>query len=344
MKKKLFLGVILTTCIYMCTACGETNEHVAQGMQYVEENQYQDAVSSFEKAKDKGEDARQVYRGLGIAYMGLADYESAIEAFLEALGSSNGILDSMDYDINYYLAAAYYKNGQLKECESTYDSIIDLDSRDAIAYELRGKIRLEMGRYEEAMEDFDKAIALEEKDYDMLLEIYKVLETEGYGEAGRGYLEKALEEGKKSMTETQKGMMYYFMGEYETARQILEKEKNSGKQAVTYLGMTYEKLGDYNYACSLYNNYLLAEPDATLYNQLGMCKLQMEEYEEALAAFQEGMKLENCPCLQSLKFNEIVTYEYLGDFQQANVLMNSYLLTYPDDEDAKREQGFLQTR
>ena len=164
MKKKLFLGVILTTCIYMCTACGETNEHVAQGMQYVEENQYQDAVSSFEKAKDKGEDARQVYRGLGIAYMGLADYESAIEAFLEALGSSNGILDSMDYDINYYLAAAYYKNGQLKECESTYDSIIDLDSRDAIAYELRGKIRLEMGRYEEAMEDFDKAIALEEKD------------------------------------------------------------------------------------------------------------------------------------------------------------------------------------
>ena len=108
--------------------------------------------------------------------------------------------------------------------------------------------------------------------------------------------------------------------------------------------MTYEKLGDYNYACSLYNNYLLTEEDATLYNQLGMCKLQMEEYEEALAAFQTGMQLENCPCLQSLKFNEIVAYEYLGEFQKAAILMDSYMLTYPDDEDAKREQEFLKTR
>lgn len=344
MKKRVLFVALMVMCVYIFTACTSTNEHVAQGMQYVEENKYQDAINSFEKGLDKGEDPRQVYRGLGIAYMGMARYDEAIEAFLMALESSNGIIDSMDYDINYYLAAAYYKNGQLKESESTYNSIIDLKSQDAIAYELRGKVRLEMGRYDEAMEDFDKAISLEEKDYDLLLEIYKVLETEGYGESGRGYLERALEEDKKSMTETQKGMMYYFLEDYETARQILEKEKNTGKQAVTYLGMTYEKLGDYNYASSLYNNYLLAKPDAEIYNQLGLCKLQMEEYEAALTAFQEGMKLENCPCLQSLKFNEIVAYEYLGEFQKATVLMDSYLLTYPDDEEAKREQQFLKTR
>ena len=341
---KRWMVVVLATTIYILTGCGVQNEYVAQGMQYVEDAQYSNAIDSLNKAKEKGENMRQIYRGLGIAYMGLADYEGAIEAFLTALDSSNGILDSMDYDINYYLAAAYYKNGQLKECETTYDSIIDLDSRDAIAYELRGKVRLEMGRYEEAMEDFDRAIELEEKDYDMLLEIYKVLETEGYGEAGRAYLDNALEDGKKSMTDTQKGMMYYFLGEYETARQILEKEKNSGKQAVTYLGMTYEKMGDYNYACSLYNNYLLSEADADLYNQLGLCKLQMEEYDAALTAFQEGLKVENCTCIQSLKFNEIIAYEYLGDFQKAKVLMDSYLLTYPDDTDAKREYEFLKTR
>ena len=344
MKKRWLTGMVIALNICMCTACGVSDEYVAQGMQYVEETQYANAVSSFEKAKEKGENPRQIYRGLGIAYMGLAEYDKAIDAFLEALDESNGILDSMDYDINYYLAAAYYKNSQLKDAESTYDAIIDLDSRDAIAYELRGKVRLELGHYEEAMKDFDKALSLEDKDYDMLLEIYKVLENEGYAEAGKGYLESALEEGKRSMSETQKGMMYYFMGEYEEARQILEKEKNTGKQAITYLGMTYEKLGDYNYACSLYSNYLLTEEDASLYNQLGLCKIQMEEYEAALEAFQKGLQVENCPCAQSLKFNEIVAYEYLGEFDKANELMESYLLTYPDDEEAKREQLFLKTR
>lgn len=342
--KKIVFNIFLWTGVLLCTGCGKKNEHVAQGMQYIEDTQYQNAVDSLKKAEEHKEDMRQVYRGMGIAYMGLADYEKAVEMFLEALDYSNGILDSMDFDINYYLAAAYYKNGQLKESEHTYDTIIDLRSRDAIAYELRGKIRLEMGRYEEAMEDFDRAIELEKKDYDMLLEIYKVLESEGYAEAGKGYLENALEEGKKSMSGTQKGMVYYFLGEYETARQILEKERNSGKQAILYLGMTYEKLGDYNYACSLYNNYLLAQQDATVYNQLGMCKMQMEDYEAALTAFQEGMKMENCPCMQSLRFNEIVAYEYLGEFQKATVLMESYLLTYPDDIEAKKERDFLQTR
>ena len=344
MKKRLLTGILIALNICFFTACTQNDAYVAQGMQYVEDGQYAEAISSLKKGEEKGESIRKVYRGLGIAYMGLAEYENAIEAFLKSLDGSNGIPDSMDYDVNYYLAAAYYKNGQLKEAEKTYDSIIDLESRDAIAYELRGKVRLEMGRFEEAMEDFDRAIELESKDYDMLLEIYKVLENEGYGEAGRTYLENALEEGKKSMSQTQKGMMYYFMGEYEEARQILEKEKNGGKQAVTYLGMTYEKLGDYNYACSLYNNYLLSQKDAALYNQLGLCKMQMGDYEAALTAFEEGMLVENCPCIQNLKFNQIVAYEYLGQFDKAKVLMESYLLTYPDDEEAKREYDFLKTR
>lgn len=344
MKKRLVLTVCMAVYGIIFTSCGRENEYTTQGMQYVEENKYQDALISFEKGLEKGENDRLIYRGRGIAYMGLARYEDAITSFLTALECSNGVLDDMDYDINYYLAATYYKNGQMKECEEVYDAIIDLAGQEAIAYELRGKVRIEEGRYEEAVEDFDRAISLEEKDYDMLLEIYKVLYDEGYGEAGKEYLERALEEDKKGMTQTQKGMMYYFMGEYENARQILEKEKNAGKQSVIYLGMTYEKLGDYNYACSLYNNYLKEQPDAEIYNQLGLCKMQMEEWEDAKNAFLEGMKQENCPCIQSLKFNEIVAYEYLSEFQKARALMEEYLLTYPDDEKAKREYDFLKTR
>jgi hypothetical protein len=47
---------------------------------------------------------------------------------------------------------------------------------------------------------------------------------------------------------------------------------------------------------------------------------------------------------QSLLYNEIAAYEYLGNFERAKVLMDKYLGKYPDDEKALREAGFLSTR
>ena len=50
MKKRWLTGMVIALNICMCTACGESDEYVAQGMQYVEAAQYANAVSSFEKA------------------------------------------------------------------------------------------------------------------------------------------------------------------------------------------------------------------------------------------------------------------------------------------------------
>ena len=69
-----------------------------------------------------------------------------------------------------------------------------------------------------------------------------------------------------------------------------------------------------------------------------------KDYQGALEAFQAGMKIENSGMMQTLAFNEIMAYEYLGEFQKANVLLNSYMQSYPDDDVAAREQDFLSTR
>ena len=61
-------------------------------------------------------------------------------------------------------------------------------------------------------------------------------------------------------------------------------------------------------------------------------------------AFQTGMNIEGNDMMQTLKFNEVIAYEYMGDYKTAAALMNSYLRSYPDDETAKREYEFLQTR
>ena len=56
------------------------------------------------------------------------------------------------------------------------------------------------------------------------------------------------------------------------------------------------------------------------------------------------MNVEGNTVTQSLKFNEIVAYEYLGQYDQAKLAMEQYLALYPDDEKAQREAVFLKTR
>jgi hypothetical protein len=64
-----------------------------------------------------------------------------------------------------------------------------------------------------------------------------------------------------------------------------------------------------------------------------------------LNAFDSGLSVtENNDCIQQLRFNQIVAYEYLGEFEKASALMNGYLESYPDDEQAVREYEFLRTR
>ena len=54
------------------------------------------------------------------------------------------------------------------------------------------------------------------------------------------------------MTDYQKGRMYYYLSDYENAKNYLEKaRRDGGAEAVLLLGQTYEELGDYNYAISV---------------------------------------------------------------------------------------------
>ena len=78
--------------------------------------------------------------------------------------------------------------------------------------------------------------------------------------------------------------------------------------------------------------------------QLGLCKMQAGDYTGALGNFQTAMNIENNGMMQVLKMNEIIAYERLGEYKNAAVLIDSYLKTYPDDEEAKREYTYLQTR
>lgn len=348
MKLQIKAAAAAICAVFLLAGCGmaEKQENIQQGMTAIEALDYEGALACFEKALVEGEDGELLYRGQGIAYIGLTQYDDAVEALEKSLSFCNGSISSLEFDTNYYLAVAYYKSGDIDSALLVYDAILDMRQDEKEAYYLRGVLELEKDEYDKADADFQKAISLDEKDYDCLLDIYRSLEENGYREAGAAYLQTALEEGETTMSDYDKGRLYFYLQDYDNAKNCLEKARDTGSaEAVLFLGRTYEALGDFNYASSVYSNYLDSHPDSPqVQNQLGICKMQMNDYEAALAAFEAGLACEDNTYMQTLKFNEIAAYENLSQFKKATVLMESYLALYPDDEKAKREYEFLKTR
>lgn len=349
--KDIRIKGLLAACagalILSLSACGSVkHENIDQGMALIEQLDYENALPCFDAALVNGENAQLALRGQGLAYMGLSQYDMAAESLERALSYSDAKLDQIDFDMNYYLATAYYRMGELDQARGVYEAIVALRPKEAAAYYLKGVVELQQGDTQSAQADFDKAVEISPTDYDLRINIFCTCADNGQQEMGNAYLQAVLDGDNKKLTDYNKGRMYFYLGEYAEARNSLEaaKEGTGSEEVVSLLGQTYEQLGDYNYAASVYSNYLATTPDAQIYNQLGLCQLRTGDYQSALNAFQAGMAIEGNEIMQVLRYNEIVAYEYLGDFNQATILIQNYLSMYPDDAKAQREYTFLQTR
>lgn len=346
MRKRQSSLLVALALAAVLTGCGGEGERTKAACQLIQSLDYQGALEQLDLAEENGENSRLVNRARGIAYIGLTDYGQAAACFEEALAGSSGLVSNVDYDLNFYLAAAYTKGGRYKEAEEIYDAILALRPGEQDAYFLRGNVRMALSDYEGAKADFDQVISMDTRNYDRLIQIYEVLDYYGYGQDGQAYLRTALESGDKQMDKYASGRIYYYLGEYQNAYLALEEARErGGVESYLYLGRSYEATGDYNYAANVYNSFLEKnEGNAEMYNQLGLCEMARGEYRKALEAFQAGMQLENGTMTQTLAFNEIVAYERLGEYAQATILMGNYLKNYPDDQQARREYEFLSTR
>ena len=150
-------------------------------------------------------------------------------------------------------------------------------------------------------------------------------------------------------------------GNYKEAVTAFQKAVDEGKktaEAYRGLGMAYYEQEDYASAKDAFEKALAAggEKNQVIYNLLGICGMKLNDYNYALEQFNQGISLsqnsgtsmENAESfsevLQEMRFNQIVCYEKLGDWENAKTKIAEYIQVYPDDADAQREAKFLETR
>ena len=147
-------------------------------------------------------------------------------------------------------------------------------------------------------------------------------------------------------------------GDYKEAQAQFEKlteEKDKKKSAEGYRGlaMTYYEQEEYSSALDAFKKAVDTGVVQTtqIYNLMGICAMKTEDYEAALEYIQAGEEEKNsengkdsAEMIQEMRYNEVVCYEKLADWENAKQKASEYLIEYPEDTAMEREAEFLETR
>ncbi len=320
MKRALTSILLLSLIMILCTGCGnrELEKHYDQGNEYLENGQYEEAIKEFEQSystesdEDSLENNKKVYRCQGITYYKMGEYKKAVSMFSYAL------------DIPYL-------------------SEIDLDI-------LKYKILAEeaMGDYDQAIIDFESAIAIDLSDFELYFGKFFAQKEVGDEAGALKTLERALTlTGKGDEYKLNLSKTYYYMEQYEVAISGFKKLKEELPEAYYFLGDCYYKKREYEKAIECFEMALekdLEQDAGLIYNQLGNCYLAAEEYEIALSYFKQGQEVENTIWTKPLMYNQIIALEKQKKYADALEACKEYLAIYPEDEKVLKEKDFLETR
>lgn len=279
----------------------------------------------------------------------------------------------------------YYEAGKLDNAMKSFETAVKKDSKNPIYLSNLGKLYYDKEKYDKAIENINKAIKngaenrqelyyilaecyFEEKmsnegiqavedfvntnynDYNNYFKGYEMLNKYELPKTAASLLEQAKKLNSKSGKDANSmGLVYYYLGEYETSIIYFDKARESGyKEAVLNVAKANVELKQYNKAIAAYEYYEKnIGKSSVVSNQKSTVYMLNGEYEKALASIEEGVasvKADEPEVLQMLLYNRIIAYEKTTNYNKALELIEEYLKSYPEDEKAKLEYEFLKTR
>lgn len=325
----------------------EPEYYVNQGMADIQLHQCKKAKENFQRALELENDSVMAYRGMGLACLTSGDYDEAIEYFNLAIANADRTVGKLDYDLIGYRAEAEMEAGRYDDAILSYTQLIDLNVDPMGHYIKRGIVYATRNQMEQALSDFQAAIAEDSDNYTLYLEIYQSLKRTGDEEDGIDFLNQALSiESEKSEELAMRGQILVLLGRQEEAVELFQRAASDGCEEASFmLARCYEDMGKYGDAEMLYQTLLAKNKEsATVYNQLAICKMKQGDYEKALTMIDQGISMEDPKALCDLYWNEAMVYEAQRDYIRAYDKVKEYGERFAFLEDTKKELDFLRTR
>lgn len=138
---------------------------------------------------------------------------------------------------------------------------------------------------------------------------------------------------------------------YEDAKVAFDKEIQEEKhldQAHYGKGIACFELKEYEEAVENFETAILfgVEEDAVFHGFLAASYMETERYDSAIEAYKNALAYEEITkeLKQEARYNLIVAYEKIGDWDSAKKELKSYVKDYPEDTRIKRDADFMETR
>ncbi len=265
-----------------------------RGRTYRVLEQYERALTDFDKALELVIDYARAYTGRGETYRLLKDYEKAIADFTQAIE-----LDPSD-DWSYASRAQVYNS--LKDYQraiADFSKAIKLDPKYKWAYNNRGLAYYDLKDYERAILDFTHAIELDPQ------------YTWAYANRGLTYrhledYERAIQDYSRAIeldpqyvwAYDNRGDVYRDLKDYEHAIQDFSRAIELDSQyvhAYNGRGLTYRDLKDYERAIQDFSRAIELDSQYAYayYNGRGLTYRDLKDYERAIQDFSRAIELDS---------------------------------------------------
>ena len=163
-KARISLPVLLLGATLLFPGCGNASDSAsASGLSALKSEDYNTAITNFQSAVDSEGREAEGYRGLGIAYLNLGDYENAVDAFSKSLAAIKYPRQNKSFreDVLFYQAQAYAEEQQYDNAMTIYNELIKSEEHAGQAFLLRGKLYALENKFGQAGQDFQKALELD---------------------------------------------------------------------------------------------------------------------------------------------------------------------------------------
>lgn len=124
-----------------------------QGMRFLEEENYDKAMQSFERAQGLDPDYAPAYEGIGLVHLAKGNYDEAVESFKQSIDKDD------EYAKAYIgLGRVYLAQSKPKTAREEFDKAIDLDPENADGYYYKGETYMAEYEFHDAEYWFAKAL------------------------------------------------------------------------------------------------------------------------------------------------------------------------------------------